>query len=803
MANNNGNSDGLNSVLLKLAETNEKKKVFKIIAEYLTDIIGGTACSIFLVDPNTDELKFEFSTHNFTEEEKLKLTYKRGEGFTGWPFEYKKLLYIKNEEDENEISQIKPFPPKHVGSPGKPSETEKVGPFMAAPILSGDDVVGVIRIPAINKSKDEFTDREQKLFEIFANKISSTVQNAKVMEKLDNLIEIYSEISQEQDVDKLLIEIVEGIPTIVGGGGCSVFLLENWDAKENNKFILKASTSVLKEYKDLIGKHCYIEGGPGLTAFAATTGMIVRVKDINDEKEIRSLKKNEMNIEPIHIKGKCEIDSIGPFIAIPIKYESKIIGVIRIPRHRNAKPFDGIDEKLLKAFADQLSLIIIDLRRKKEIGIIRQEKEWNFRSKFSDSLINACRDISEISYASNIKDFLDNCYSDECNTDEDISAQILSSLKRLWCNKCEMNNNFNLIKEFYSYEYMLFELPRYRDHFIHQYQVFLLGSVIIDEIYKISKQKNIKNFADYYFNSLYVDNSDNKTADTAWLLTSSFHDVAYPIERSDQLFNKFFEKFIGPEYKFIENVGLEKIVCSEKYIDLIDQLCDLYTSFKIRNAKKWEYKSLNEKEIIIDQKFKNNFIKRLTNKDHGVLGALILLSNSDRNSRDFSEIIYPSALAISLHNMLIFDLEDKENICSVKENDKKELFCKGNCQLINFEENPLAYLLIYCDLIQEWGREKENLSDVKDEGETPRANNFHGENITCSLNKNNIKVPILKCIDVKYGDDSKIHVVAKLEIDNELLIRKLEEARKVFHRLRSKEIKFEFIIESRDVHFIS
>ena len=116
----------LKEVLLKLAETNEKNKVFELISKYLTDNIVGTACSIFLLDPTTDELKIVYSSHNFSDVEKKEAVYKRQEGgFTIWPLENKKLLYIRDETDLVEMNNINPKP-THLGSKGgKPSETKR------------------------------------------------------------------------------------------------------------------------------------------------------------------------------------------------------------------------------------------------------------------------------------------------------------------------------------------------------------------------------------------------------------------------------------------------------------------------------------------------------------------------------------------------------------------------------------------------------------------------------------------------------------------------------------------------------
>ena len=89
-------------------------------------------------------------------------------------------------------------------------------------------------------------------------------------------------------------------------------------------------------------------------------------------------------------------------------------------------------------------------------------------------------------------------------------------------------------------------------------------------------------------------------------------------------------------------------------------------------------------------------------KDHGVLAALILISS---HPPGMEKIFYPSALAIALHKNL------GPKVATAGE--------------FNYSTFPLFFLLIYCDIVQEWGRKDEtvrlenvcvthNISDLSD-----------------------------------------------------------------------------------------
>jgi hypothetical protein len=477
-----------------------------------------------------------------------------------------------------------------------------------------------------------------------------------------------------------------------------------------------------------------------LTAWVATTGKPLRVVNIDDWNELGA-KRQGNDPELIHKKSPCEIDDVGPFLAAPIKEGNDVIGVIRIPRRKESKPFEEIDEELVVAIADQLALTIGNIRNRKLLNDMRESRTQHFRRILSPNLIEACQNISELDCAAQIREFLESA-----DKHDSIGEAILNSLESLWVHKYGQRYNFPLLKDFRRYEETLFQLPGYRDHFIHQYQVFLLGTVIIDGLNKISKKKGTRTFSQVYHKSLNISVEDTEVADAAWLITSTFHDIAYTIQRGDDLFNMFFDKFMGLGEKVVDRIELDKIISDHHYAKLIDQLSDFYCCLK-KGKSQWVYNPSDTSTISVDDNFRTALLRSLLEyRDHGVLGALILLHQSDASRKEYSSVIYPSALAISLHKDLLFEMHDD----------------------IVFERNPLAFLLRYCDLVQEWGRGEENM----------------------------LQAPELKNIAVYYGDDSRIHVETKTSLGNEKLAReKSKEARQVLGKLSSEEIRVELTIE--------
>jgi len=208
-----------------------------------------------------------------------------------------------------------------------------------------------------------------------------------------------------------------------------------------------------------------------------------------------------------------------------------------------------------------------------------------------------------------------------------------------------------------KYESSLFSLlPFYRDHIIHSIRVFMTGLYLL----KLINEKCLHTYKLFF-------KSEELTFSTflKWLLLSTCHDIAIPIEKFGEI-NNVLMNFYGqfPGFSF------EKA--------------------KLSPVQSWLV-SLPEflAAISPDVKVQAKLTKNLNNNEHGVLGAITLLYLSIQGilelpkvPRDYYELyieqyIVPIARGIALHN---------------------------TDEIVNFEADPLTFLLILCDEIQEWGR---------------------------------------------------------------------------------------------------
>jgi hypothetical protein len=251
------------------------------------------------------------------------------------------------------------------------------------------------------------------------------------------------------------------------------------------------------------------------------------------------------------------------------------------------------------------------------------------------------------------------------------------------------------LKEFRDHErFMLYDIAKYRDHFMHQFHVFVLGYVVLSFIgpssITSSINKRLQNTSEY--NKVEIDNA---AVLRIWALISFFHDITYLFEDYESKMEDFVFNQLGVSLPIHIDWGSLLSSSGEggTYMDWLRNMIAFFESPETKNS--------TSKECLLA-----NCIQALhDSQDHGTLGALLLikmlmprihesirsgaLRDHDANTRIVE--VYLAALSICMHNSCIFD-SLKEDL----QNNK-----------ITFESFPLEFLLMFCDTAQEWGRNKE------------------------------------------------------------------------------------------------
>ncbi|HET6974935.1 MAG TPA: GAF domain-containing protein [Pyrinomonadaceae bacterium] len=173
------------------------------------------------------------------------------------------------------------------------------------------------------------------------------------------LISTIIEVFAEYEIESILKLVVERIPKLVNGRQASLF----WFDREINRFVLKQTSGPNRRK---IGKHAYAIG-EGLTGWVAKTGKPLRIANIEDKNELRRIDpKLRWSDKYKGFEGATERERqyCRAFLAVPIKIESVIIGVLRVAKtmEPNAR-FSYEHEELMVTLAEHLSSILIKAER--------------------------------------------------------------------------------------------------------------------------------------------------------------------------------------------------------------------------------------------------------------------------------------------------------------------------------------------------------------------------------------------------------------------------------------------------------
>ena len=206
----------------------------------------------------------------------------------------------------------------------------------------------------------------------------------------------------------------------------------------------------------------------------------------------------------------------------------------------------------------------------------------------------------------------------------------------------------------------------YREHFIHPFQLFLLGSVIIDKFYD--------KFRRWYGEDLCT--SDETCLEASWLLTTIFHDRWKDID--------ILERTVGLE----TGSPRGKIPNEDHYLLL---LSSFYNHRSAGNPlSRW---NINAPEHSVTTDIFKNYSERL---DHGVKSSILMMKNICGSPSNVSPRDVSSAFAIAVHDHELWS----------------DLLDAGIFPL-RIDLFPIACLLLYLDTTHEWGREQMVGTDIR------------------------------------------------------------------------------------------
>ena len=258
-----------------------------------------------------------------------------------------------------------------------------------------------------------------------------------------------------------------------------------------------------------------------------------------------------------------------------------------------------------------------------------------------------------------------------------------------------------------------------RDHFVHAVNVFLTGLSIY------AQNQNYRTaFEEAVFGGAYQDYYKTKNEEFfyRWGIAALLHDIGYPIEIVGNQINRFLRIISDADG---EDIRTKAIISYDNFDELncVKQIKDVQSfaknftsvypeasaidltkpidlmSFRIHESLGTDLqKTKSDLDKFTETMGKSGFI------DHGFFSSIIvlkwygsLIQLENYNSNYFFWPVLDSATAILLHNYF------------------KNVIIKGDYAHAPMkpEENPIAFLLILCDEMQEWNRTARGIKTKK------------------------------------------------------------------------------------------
>jgi hypothetical protein len=249
---------------------------------------------------------------------------------------------------------------------------------------------------------------------------------------------------------------------------------------------------------------------------------------------------------------------------------------------------------------------------------------------------------------------------------------------------------------------------RYRDHFVHMFNIFVFGARILSKIIKMdNRDELLKRFFKTTEEPKQVGDLFHKRAYTAperlnflWTLVSTFHDVGIPVEHLPKLQDGL-NSFLGyfglrlSEFRTERDISVDcrldhyLNLMSSMYGDGIKLDGELYV--KAANPHPYVYKAL---------------LDGYTKNDHGIISAICLFKSIEETfyrGKKEEKRLDLNMKQIENYNSFVFEQDITRAALAIAIHDLDPDLCPKLFP-ISFKKFPLSYLLILCDELQEYFR---------------------------------------------------------------------------------------------------
>jgi hypothetical protein len=313
-------------------------------------------------------------------------------------------------------------------------------------------------------------------------------------------------------------------------------------------------------------------------------------------------------------------------------------------------------------------------------NVSKQRKNFQQKRKISKKLVNKCSDIKRLGYGdlfpqlSQIVD-LTQKPSGVINVKAD-DEMILTAVYQYLANAFGEIKYSTYHKILGDYDYILKNDPSYRDHLFHTFHVFMIGCIIIDELYdELSKRYDSQNKIPGTLHNI----------EYSWLIISNFHDIGIPIQNAEKMIRSLTGNFYSVDKK-------------SKYLDIISLLCEKdrkKINSNIEDMLKLTSSNL-KKPVKKPVVFHCQCHEQIYKLNHAILGSTFLIKSMTKKDK--------SNGSNSKKKMKLNDIKNLGLPIFIHDYNIWKHFPRKSISLFDF---PLGFILIFCDNIQDFNRTNE------------------------------------------------------------------------------------------------
>lgn len=297
-----------------------------------------------------------------------KAFYRSGEGLTGWVFQQRRPLLLRDMWNKTELSHLKP--PAHHSDKyglGKDLGSNHRQPFLAMPLTTAaQESLGVLKLIGTHDSTP-FPSTVQDFLQPVVRALADLIQRTTNFDRMKGMKKLMATLAATSSLREVLDTAASELPPLVDSSHCSVFLRD----EKTGYYVLRATSDRTEGKVD----KAYHQPGQGLAGWVASRKRPLRLKNLADRAELKAI---DPDLQLLDKDEEFVRRPTRQFLAAPLlstKDREPTLGVIRFLGHRFNQSFTADDERLLVEFTSSFVQILEAVRVRELSGQISAIKD--------------------------------------------------------------------------------------------------------------------------------------------------------------------------------------------------------------------------------------------------------------------------------------------------------------------------------------------------------------------------------------------------------------------------------------------